>query len=336
MTPERCDACGFDGATYDDAALLDAPAIVGAEVADPARGAGPDLRIRPAPEVWSAIEYAAHSRDVTAFHVFGVEQALTVDEPAIPAIAGRPRGGGRGRATAPLSPMKLSRHSRSIVAPGVPDRSDAGPVRGCAGSPSVRTASTCVACSSTRFHDSRHHLLDVERGFAQLRGRAAARCSSRPCNSRRAPALASIVERVSSIVSRWVVRKSTGHCGRPRRRPASHPRRHARAVDRRRSRRVSHAALCGLQELIEASKLDVARPNRRRSRSPRTFGRPPDMVVVSAGVTEVYPESFRWRFGAYLRSVRRRRRRQRDVHRHPRRSRDRREPASSATRSATS
>ena len=47
-----------------------------------------DLRSRPAPEVWSALEYAAHSRDITALHAFGVEQALTTDEPVFPAIEG--------------------------------------------------------------------------------------------------------------------------------------------------------------------------------------------------------------------------------------------------------
>ncbi len=44
--------------------------------------------MRPKPEVWSAIEYAAHSRDVTASHAFGVEQALTTVEPIFPAIDG--------------------------------------------------------------------------------------------------------------------------------------------------------------------------------------------------------------------------------------------------------
>ena len=48
--------------------------------------AGPDLRVRPEPHVWSAIEYAAHSRDITALHRFGVEQALTGGEPVYPAI----------------------------------------------------------------------------------------------------------------------------------------------------------------------------------------------------------------------------------------------------------
>ena len=49
--------------------------------------AGSDVRRRPSPEVWSAIEYAAHSRDITALHVYGVEQALKGDEPVLPTIA---------------------------------------------------------------------------------------------------------------------------------------------------------------------------------------------------------------------------------------------------------
>jgi hypothetical protein len=49
--------------------------------------AGPALRTRPEPAVWSAIEYAAHSRDITALHVYGVEQALTGAEPVYPPIA---------------------------------------------------------------------------------------------------------------------------------------------------------------------------------------------------------------------------------------------------------
>lgn len=88
MDPERCEACGFDGVRYDDAALLAALRDLGLRWRTLLGRSGDDLRTRPAPEVWSAIEYAAHSRDITALHVFGVEQALTADEPAFPAIEG--------------------------------------------------------------------------------------------------------------------------------------------------------------------------------------------------------------------------------------------------------
>ena len=60
---------------------------------DPSGGAclptrDPNCGSRPEPNVWSAVEYAAHSRDITALHCFGVEQALTGDEPIYPSIAG--------------------------------------------------------------------------------------------------------------------------------------------------------------------------------------------------------------------------------------------------------
>jgi hypothetical protein len=84
MEHERCDACDFDGARYDDAALLDALRGLGPRWRSLLSEAGSELRARPEPEVWSALEYAAHSRDITALHAFRVEQALTLDEPSFP------------------------------------------------------------------------------------------------------------------------------------------------------------------------------------------------------------------------------------------------------------
>ncbi len=81
MEHERCEQCGFDGSTYDDGALLAAIDGLGPRWRDALTRAGAELRRRPAPEVWSAIEYGAHTRDITALHVFGVEQALTGSEP---------------------------------------------------------------------------------------------------------------------------------------------------------------------------------------------------------------------------------------------------------------
>src|SRR5262245_46189004 len=83
---ETCRECGFDGAGYDDTALLAALRSLGPDWRRLLAGTGGELRLRPAPTVWSAIEYAAHSRDVTLLHVFGVEQALTRDEPVFPAV----------------------------------------------------------------------------------------------------------------------------------------------------------------------------------------------------------------------------------------------------------
>jgi hypothetical protein len=86
MVHEHCDACGFSGSTYDSESLVAALRGLGSRWRRLLAGAGPELRIRPEPDVWSAIEYAAHSRDITALHAFGVEQALAGEEPVYPAI----------------------------------------------------------------------------------------------------------------------------------------------------------------------------------------------------------------------------------------------------------
>ena len=65
---ERCDACGFDGAVFDDIGLLVALRSLGGEWQRQLDDAGRQLRPRPEPDTWSAIEYAAHSRDVTTLH----------------------------------------------------------------------------------------------------------------------------------------------------------------------------------------------------------------------------------------------------------------------------
>ncbi len=79
---ERCEACGFDGGCYDDAELLAELRALAGRWAALLDGVGEaELRARPAPEVWSAIEYLAHSRDITGLHAFGVEASLTGEEP---------------------------------------------------------------------------------------------------------------------------------------------------------------------------------------------------------------------------------------------------------------
>ena len=83
---ERCDACGFDGATYDDPELLAAVRALGDQWRALLESAGSELRRRPAPEVWSAIEYAEHTRDIVALHVYGVKEALTGTEPVLPPV----------------------------------------------------------------------------------------------------------------------------------------------------------------------------------------------------------------------------------------------------------
>jgi hypothetical protein len=166
---EQCAQCGFDGARYDASALLDAIRALGPRWRGLLADAGDDLRTRPEPEVWSALEYAAHSRDITALHVFGVELALTGEEPTLPEIA--------------------SDDLIESAAAGYPTE-DPGAVVDAIAAHATRLAGAAATAgdetwtrgltigaerSEVRWllehalHDSVHHLDDVERGLAHLR-----------------------------------------------------------------------------------------------------------------------------------------------------------------------
>ena len=167
---ERCDACGFDGARYDDGALLDAVRALGPSWTALLAGAGPGLRVRPAPAVWSAIEYAAHSRDITALHVFGVEQALTLDEPSFPAIMASELIDSALASYADVEPGavldELEAHTNRLAQLAA----DAGPGAWTRGLTIGADRVEVRGLLEHALHDSVHHLDDVERGLTQLRG----------------------------------------------------------------------------------------------------------------------------------------------------------------------
>ena len=146
---------------------LCAPSVTGGDSSSPPPA--PTCRVRPEPTTWSAIEYAAHSRDVTALHVYGVEQALTEDEPRYP----------------PISDDVLN-HAVSAYGEAEPnDVADELTEAACrlaqlADSAGAGTWTRGLTVGETRsdvrrllehaLHDSQHHLDDVERGLTTLSG----------------------------------------------------------------------------------------------------------------------------------------------------------------------
>jgi hypothetical protein len=119
--------------------------------------------------VWSALEYAAHSRDITTLHCFGVEQALTGDEPVYPAIA----------ADALIDAAAtgyIDENSETVVA--ALDAA-AGRLAEMAEAASVQEWELGMTIGDDRstvrrllehaLHDSLHHLDDVERGLSVIR-----------------------------------------------------------------------------------------------------------------------------------------------------------------------
>jgi len=165
---EHCDACGFDGATYDDAALLAALRSLGSEWRLLLESAGPELRVRPAPEVWSAIEYAEHTRDIVALHVYGVKEALTGNEPVLPAV---------DPGLADAAAVAYGDADAGVVAEEIDTQSsrlavlaeDAGPATWSRGITLGDVRADVRRMLEHALHDACHHLDDVERGLVTLR-----------------------------------------------------------------------------------------------------------------------------------------------------------------------
>jgi hypothetical protein len=169
MEHERCDACGFDGSEYDDEALLESIRALGPRWRALIAESGTVLRNRPAPEVWSAIEYAAHSRDITALHAFGVEQALTIDEPTFPAIEADELIDAAAATYTDAEPEAvvdaLGAHANTLAQLAA----DAGTAQWTRGLTIGNDRSDVRRLLEHALHDSTHHLDDVERGLAALR-----------------------------------------------------------------------------------------------------------------------------------------------------------------------
>lgn len=77
---ERCPECGFDTRSPDRAALAGLTGIIGQRWAEVMTMA-PDPTRRPAPAVWSPLEYACHVRDVFDLACVRVGLMLAQDEP---------------------------------------------------------------------------------------------------------------------------------------------------------------------------------------------------------------------------------------------------------------
>ena len=78
---DRCDVCPF---VYDDVAIADLPAEIrrwSQTLVDHLPAGDPRLRERPEPEVWSALEYACHVRDMLDVQRGRVAQALAEESP---------------------------------------------------------------------------------------------------------------------------------------------------------------------------------------------------------------------------------------------------------------
>jgi hypothetical protein len=172
MDHEQCEACKFDGSDYDPAQLVDAIRGLGPQWIRLLLDAGNELRQRPAPETWSALEYAAHSRDVTALHVFGLEQALTIDEPSFHEIEGDDLVQSAAEGYAALDPGVVGSELHTQAGKLADLAQESGLTAWSRGITIGGTRSDVRRLLEHALHDSHHHLVDVEDALVILRSRS--------------------------------------------------------------------------------------------------------------------------------------------------------------------
>jgi hypothetical protein len=131
------------------------------------------LRERPAPETWSALEYAAHVRDVFGWYDGWVRLTLAEDRPILEAI-GREEAAVEHRYNEqdPVEVAEdLARRAEALAATleAVPD--DAWDRVGLRHGEERSLAFTARRAA----HEGSHHLLDIGRGLRAVRDRARAR-----------------------------------------------------------------------------------------------------------------------------------------------------------------
>jgi hypothetical protein len=79
-----CDECGFDWGSTDHDALITTVATAGAQFADAIAPLDDEaVRRRPAPDVWSPLEYTAHTREALAFYDDRIRRVATEERPQL-------------------------------------------------------------------------------------------------------------------------------------------------------------------------------------------------------------------------------------------------------------
>ncbi len=173
MSDSRCEECGFD---YDALDPAEIPASLRAFAKRyraplsrflPGEDGDAVVRQRPAPEVWSALEYAAHVRDVFTNYDRWIGQCLTEEEPVLEG-AGPDELAAAGRyneedpaAVADAVGANAERLAAAVEAVPGDGWDRAGVRRG--------EKRTVLLMARRAVHEGSHHLLDMGRGLRAVR-----------------------------------------------------------------------------------------------------------------------------------------------------------------------
>ena len=153
-----CDECGFDSAAF---AVVQIPDLIRDNTHGWSRAlSSPDAAVRPAPHIWSALEYACHVRDVHELFDQRVALMLDQDDPVFEnwdqdATAVDKRYGAQDAATVEVDLIEAAGAvaGRYATVPG-----EQWQRRGLRGNGSAFTVETL---GRYHLHDMVHHLYDV-------------------------------------------------------------------------------------------------------------------------------------------------------------------------------
>ena len=172
---ERCDECGFDFESVGPADAVTALRAFGKRYRAPLTRFLPGeegdtvVRQRPADGVWSALEYAAHVRDVFDWYAARVERTLSEDQPVFEGLSpDQACEAGRYNEQDPVAVAdELAANAERLagVFESVPDGSwdRYGTIRG--------EERSILTHARRGVHEGNHHLLDIGRGLRTVRAR---------------------------------------------------------------------------------------------------------------------------------------------------------------------
>jgi hypothetical protein len=175
----RCDECGFDGDGLTEEDLASAcDGFVRRFKAPLTRFLpnedGPSvLRGRPSPSVWSALEYAAHTRDALAFYIERIERVLVEERPLLTKVGWETQAEERGWNDEDPASVAASLETTALAL-GARLRSLDGETWGRVGLSSEGDGAerTVRALAERAVHEGHHHLLDIGRSLRAARASA--------------------------------------------------------------------------------------------------------------------------------------------------------------------
>ena len=167
LTPETCDECGFDARAWKVRDVVSLVAATGEWWAMAIDGVDRErLNTRPAPGVWSVLEYGVHTALVLAMLRVGVELIVANDGVVLPAV---PEGGEAAvdDQAVDLDPARvvrdIEREAAALAALVIETPREARRHVGVMADGSVLQAEAALVHAA---HDVSHHFIDVARDLA--------------------------------------------------------------------------------------------------------------------------------------------------------------------------